>query len=81
MVEPWLTPFLQIIHFASERTIVRAASQKFDAFATMTHYEADTYFPWLAAGDSILKSVDENFVSVVKKRGFGKLNFVGKPKK
>jgi len=81
MVEPWLTPFLQIIHFASEQRIVRAASQKFDAFATMTHYEADTYFPWLAAADSILRSLDQNFVTTTMKRGFGKLNFIGKPRK
>jgi ubiquinone/menaquinone biosynthesis C-methylase UbiE len=81
MVEPWLTPFLQLVHFASERTIARALSRKVDAFATMTHYEADTYFPWLAASNAVLRSLDENFISLTRKRGFGKLNFVGKPKK
>jgi SAM-dependent methyltransferase len=80
MVEPWLTPFLHLVHFASEFNFVRTASRKFDAFATMTHYEAGTYFQWLAAADTILRSLDENFIPLTRKRGFGKLHFVGKPK-
>ena len=42
MVEPWLTPFLRVIHFLSEQRIVRRLSKKFDAFATMVHYERET---------------------------------------
>lgn len=80
MVEPWLTPFLRLIHFASERHVVRASSQKFDALATMIHYEAQTYFSWLAAHEAILALLDENFAQVSKKRAFGKLNFIGKPR-
>ena len=80
MVEPWLTPFLHFIHFASERHFVRAISQKFDALAAMIHYEANTYFSWLAAQEAILALLDENFAQVSKKRAFGKLNFIGKPR-
>jgi SAM-dependent methyltransferase len=81
MVEPWLTPFLHLVHFASEITLVRFVSKKFDAFATMTHYEADTYFPWLASSKKILELLDDYFEPTLEKRSFGKLHFVGKPRK
>jgi ubiquinone/menaquinone biosynthesis C-methylase UbiE len=47
LIEPWLTPFLRLIHFLSERDFIRLISNKFDAFATMTHYEKETYYRWL----------------------------------
>lgn len=78
MVEPWLTPFLQLIHFLSERKTVRAVSNKFDAFATMTHYERDTYFRWLGKSGEITALLKRHFDELYLRKTFGKLFFVGK---
>jgi ubiquinone/menaquinone biosynthesis C-methylase UbiE len=78
MVEPWLTPFLQLIHFLSERKTVRAVSNKFDAFATMTHYERDTYFQWLGKSGEITALLKRHFDELYLRKTFGKLFFVGK---
>lgn len=78
MVEPWLTPFLQLIHFLSERKTVRAVSNKFDAFATMTHYERDTYFRWLGKSGEIMALLKQHFDELYLRKTFGKLFFVGK---
>lgn len=42
-VEPWLTPFLQIVHFISEKKLMRRFSGKINAFATMVENEIETY--------------------------------------
>lgn len=78
MVEPWLTSFLQLIHFLSERKTVRAVSNKFDAFATMTHYERDTYFRWLGKSGEITALLKRHFEEIYFRKTFGKLFFVGK---
>jgi ubiquinone/menaquinone biosynthesis C-methylase UbiE len=78
MVEPWLTPFLQLIHFLSERKTVRGVSNKFDAFATMTHYERDTYFRWLGKSGEITALLKRHFDQLYLRKTFGKLFFVGK---
>lgn len=78
LVEPWLTPFLQLIHFLSERKAVRSVSKKFDAFATMTHYERDTYFRWLGKSEVILDVLKRHFEELHFRKTFGKLFFVGK---
>lgn len=77
LVEPWTTPFLQIIHFLSERLLIRAISKKFDSFAVMTHYEAETYFNWLGKSKEILEILNNNFAPVYQKTQFGKLFYIG----
>lgn len=79
-VEPWLTPFLRLIHFISERKITRQVSNKFDAFATMTHYEAETYFRWLESPETILDLLKKHFEPIRLATKLGKLYFVGGPK-
>jgi len=81
MVEPWETRFLKLIHFMSERTLIKTMSRKFDAFATMTHYEADTYFRWLRAPESIRRVLDEHFMTERATIQFGKFFFIGIPRK
>lgn len=78
MVEPWQTPFLRLVHFLSERRAVRAVSDKFDAFATMTHYERDTYFRWLGRDREILDVLKRHFDEILLRKTFGKLFYVGK---
>ncbi len=80
LVEPWLTPFLRLIHFLSERDVIRLISRKFDAFATMTHYEKETYYRWLNAPDEILFLLEKYFIEKRLRRKFGKILFVGEPK-
>ncbi|MEQ1604028.1 MAG: methyltransferase domain-containing protein [Pyrinomonadaceae bacterium] len=77
LVEPWLTPFLRMIHVLSDRYIIRLISSKFDAFAAMTHYEATTYFNWLRRSTEIASLLDRSFVREYSHIGLGKLMFVG----
>lgn len=78
MVEPWNTPFLRLIHFISEQKIVRRFSGKFDAFATMVHYEKETYYNWLNRAGEVEKLLDKYFTPIFKQKTLGKLYFVGK---
>jgi ubiquinone/menaquinone biosynthesis C-methylase UbiE len=80
LVEPWLTPFLRLIHFLSERDIIRLISRKFDAFAAMTYYEEETYYRWLNAQNKILFLLEKYFIETRLRRKFGKILFVGEPK-
>jgi len=80
MVEPWLTPFLTAVHFASKLRFLKLLSPKLDALAAMIHYEAPTYFRWLDSKPSILDLLAERFDTLYMHEGFGKLNFIGRPK-
>lgn len=78
VVEPWLTPFLRAVHFASERAFVRAMSQKFDALHTMIVHEQRTYDQWLAQPDAILTLLDERFERERVSASAGKLMYLGR---
>jgi ubiquinone/menaquinone biosynthesis C-methylase UbiE len=79
MVEPWRTPFLDVIHFLSDRRLVRSVSSKFDAFATMTHYEAKTYFSWIGKASEISTLLDAHFRVSRRKAAWGKMMLIGSP--
>lgn len=79
IIEPWLTPFLRMVHFVSERSLVRALSNTLDAFATMTEHERVTYEAWLARPQEILAAVTARFDGILVRRQFGKLVFLGRP--
>ena len=80
LVEPWLTPFLHLVHCISEISFVRSVSRKFDAFAAMTHYEKETYFQWLGRSDSSLSLLEKYFDAQISWTKWGKLYFVGEKK-
>lgn len=80
-VEPWRTPFLDLVHWVSEKPLVRRLSNKMDAFATMTHYERDTYERWLASAESILAVLARRFTPERQRIGWGKLMYVGTPRR
>lgn len=80
MVEPWLTPFLRVVHFLSAKELVRRFSDKIDACQTMIHYEQETYDNWLGRPAEILGLLEENFMPQTMIKGWGKLHFVGRPK-
>jgi SAM-dependent methyltransferase len=79
VVEPWRTPFLQMVHPISEIRLVRRFSVKMDAFATMTHYERATYERWLGQPEPILKLAHERFSAIHESFEWGKWMFVGTP--
>ena len=79
IVEPWRTPFLRFVHPVSEIPILRRFSVKLDAFATMTHYERDSYQRWLNNADSVLSLTHSYFSPVHESFAWGKWRFVGKP--
>ncbi|HTQ62100.1 MAG TPA: class I SAM-dependent methyltransferase [Candidatus Solibacter sp.] len=76
-VEPWLTPFLRFVHFVCENPLVRLASKKLDALATMIEYERRTYEQWLNHPEIILKLAREHFSPLHESIAWGKWNFVG----
>jgi SAM-dependent methyltransferase len=80
IVEPWQTPFLGFVHFASEIRLLRSVSNKLDAFATMTEHERDTYERWLGQPQLILKLAHEKFSTLRESFAWGKWNFVGTPR-
>jgi SAM-dependent methyltransferase len=52
-VEPWRTPFLDLVHLVSERPAARV-SPKLDAYQTMQDLEAGTFNRWVSVPDMIL---------------------------
>lgn len=75
-VEPWLTPFLQVVHAASFSPL-RRTSGKIDAFATMVEHERETYERWLTASGLVQSLLAEYFHVDHLSIRFGKMRFVG----
>jgi ubiquinone/menaquinone biosynthesis C-methylase UbiE len=63
VVEPWLTPFLSVVHGICRSRIARCAIPKIDALATMIEYEHETYYQWLAQSQMIISLFDRFFVT------------------
>ena len=78
VVEPWLTPFLSLVHTACESRIIRRLSGKVDALATMIVHERRTYEQWLGAPGVIRRVLEQRFEPEVWRVGWGKLFFVGR---
>jgi ubiquinone/menaquinone biosynthesis C-methylase UbiE len=79
-VEPWLTPFLKLVHAVSENPLARRLSNKLDALATMIHFERRTYEQWLTQPDLIRKLAHAHFSPAHESFEWGKWNFVGHPR-
>jgi ubiquinone/menaquinone biosynthesis C-methylase UbiE len=77
-VEPWLTPFLRVVHKVSEQRLARAMSAKIDAFAVMTENEKETYDRWLASPEMILDRFRAYFDIERQNVAWGKLALVGR---
>jgi ubiquinone/menaquinone biosynthesis C-methylase UbiE len=78
-VEPWLTPFLTLVHGACEVRLLRRAWGKLDALATMNELEKETYEQWLSKPTLVLKIMRKYFSPALLRRAWGKLLFVGHP--
>ena len=79
IVEPWLTPFLRLVHSISALRLVRRCSAKLDALATMIDFERATYEQWLNQPMSILMLARAHFSPVRETFTWGKWMFVGRP--
>jgi len=80
-VEPWLTPFLSLVHAACKIPLLTRLSSKLDAFAEMWAHEKVTYDRWLECPDIILRLLYKYFSASHLSFLRGKLYFVGKPRR
>ena len=78
IVEPWLTPFLRIVHALCRRRVFRKAWGRLDALGCMIEREKETYIPWLRRPSDILHALDQIFVCEKRLVRFGKILYVGK---
>ncbi len=81
VVEPWRTPFLTFVHAVVERPLVRKVYAKGDALATMTDHERDTYEQWLGQPEVVVRSLESHFEPERRRAAWGKLHFVGRPRR
>ena len=79
-VEPWLTPFLRLVHVVCENPLARKCSAKLDALATMIEYERRTYEQWLTQPELVLGVAEKHFAATQQSFGWGKWRFVGTPR-
>lgn len=77
VVEPWKTPFLDIVHFACSNSLATKLFGKIKALATMIEHERDTYDQWLGMPEEIQNLLRANFESVLQEERWGKFCFVG----
>jgi ubiquinone/menaquinone biosynthesis C-methylase UbiE len=79
IVEPWLTPFLRLVHAVCERPLARQFWPKLDALATMIEEERETYERWLSAPRDYLAAITKQVTPQLLRRRWGKLIIVGTP--
>ena len=80
IIEPWLTPFLRIVHTACGLSFARSCSSKLDALASMIEHERETYERWLGQPDVISQLARKYFDPLQDSTSLGKWCFVGKPR-
>jgi SAM-dependent methyltransferase len=77
-VEPWLTPFLEVVHQVGCSALGRRLWARMDALATMIEHEAATYEQWLRQPDLVSGALSRRFEPQVNEHKWGKLLFVGR---
>lgn len=73
IVEPWLTPFLSVVHQVCKISLARRFSRKIEALATMIELEQPIYYCWLDKPKEILKILNKFFKPKKCKAAWGKL--------
>ena len=73
VVEPWLTPFLRIVHAIVQQPWVRRVYAKGDALAEMIEHERETYQQWLNQPAQVLDAFERRFDTIAPKAAWGKL--------
>jgi SAM-dependent methyltransferase len=77
-VEPWLTPFLRVVHTVAQNSLARRISAKLDALAIMIENERQTYENWLSRPREISQLARRYFQPDHESFAWGKWNFVGR---
>jgi SAM-dependent methyltransferase len=77
IVEPWLTPFLSLVHQVCNIALARHLSRKIKALATMIELEQPVYGCWLDQPEEILRIINRFFEPKKCQVAWGKLLFVG----
>jgi ubiquinone/menaquinone biosynthesis C-methylase UbiE len=78
VVEPWRTPFLDLLHLPRHSRVLRKCWSRYDAFAEMTAREERTYFAWLGVPEFIEGELNRRFSVELRTVGWGKLNWLGR---
>jgi SAM-dependent methyltransferase len=76
VIEPWLTPLLQLAHAASFSRL-RKWLDRVDAFATMVEHERETYERWLNSPELVRGMLDDYFFAEHVSFACGKMRYVG----
>lgn len=79
-VEPWLTPFLSLVHAVCRNRLSRRMSGRIEALATMIEHEKVTYEQWLNNPDLVLRLSSAYFQPSYQSFAWGKWSFVGSPR-
>jgi ubiquinone/menaquinone biosynthesis C-methylase UbiE len=77
VIEPWLTPFLRLVHAICSIGLVRRLVPRLDALATMIEEERVTYERWLNAPDEHLAVFTRHVAPEILSRRWGKIVLVG----
>jgi ubiquinone/menaquinone biosynthesis C-methylase UbiE len=78
IVEPWLTPFLSVVHAAGRSRGLRRVSPKLDALACMIEHEHKTYSNWLGRPAEIEAALMAGFQTEYRRVAWGKFSWVGR---
>jgi SAM-dependent methyltransferase len=78
IIEPWLTPFLHLVHAICAWHPARRLSVKLDALASMIENERETYEQWLDAPDAIRALLAKTFDFTKLEVRWGKITCVGR---
>lgn len=78
VVEPWLMPFLTLVHALCRSRVLRSFSPRLDALAIMSDYERKTYEQWLHQPRLILNSLHKAFHCERCHFRWGKIYFAGR---
>jgi ubiquinone/menaquinone biosynthesis C-methylase UbiE len=79
VIEPWLTPFLVVVHAVCSQAAARRLLPRIDALATMIEEERETYERWLKAPDEHLAVLLKYVRPQVLRRRCGKIILMGSP--
>ena len=78
VVEPWLTPFLRLVHVFAFFPPTRRLWGKLDALATMIEHERVTYEQWLDQPEVVLAALRRRFRVERCSTSWGKIRFLGR---
>jgi ubiquinone/menaquinone biosynthesis C-methylase UbiE len=79
IIEPWLTPFLRLVHAVCRLAPVRRLAPKINALSTMIEEERVTYDQWLNSPAEYLALIRRHVTPHLVKIRWGKLVIVGSP--